>query len=35
MYRLTAAGATLAEQRLAAKATSPRPIGPAIQARTA
>jgi DNA-binding PadR family transcriptional regulator len=35
LYRLTADGAALAEQRLAAKAAKPRTIGPAIQARTA
>ncbi|GLW30540.1 PadR family transcriptional regulator [Actinoplanes regularis] len=35
MYRLTADGATLAEQRLAAKVAKPRTIGGAIQARTA
>jgi PadR family transcriptional regulator PadR len=35
LYRLTADGAALAEQRLAAKAANTRTIGPAIQARTA
>jgi PadR family transcriptional regulator len=35
LYRLTAAGATLAEQRLAVRAATPRTLGSAIQARTA
>jgi PadR family transcriptional regulator PadR len=35
LYRLTAEGAALAGQRLAARAVRPRTVGPAIQARTA
>jgi PadR family transcriptional regulator, regulatory protein PadR len=35
LYRLTADGAALAGQRLAAQAAKPRTVGPAIQARTA
>lgn len=35
LYRLTADGTALAQQRLAAKAAGPRTIGSAIQARTA
>ena len=35
LYRLTADGAALAGQRLAARAGHPRTIGPAVQARTA
>lgn len=35
LYRLTADGAALATQRVAARAAQPRTIGPAVQARTA